>query len=468
MTKAGLRGLGISAAAGLTWCAPLAADDARFRAIFEELVEINTTLSVGDCTVAAEAMAARLRSVGIPDGDIAVIVPPDWPRQGNLVARLPGTDPNATAILLLAHIDVVEANAADWERDPFTLVEEEGVFYGRGSADDKAMAAIFVDALMRFKESGYRPARPIKIALTCGEETPYDFNGVQYLLEHHRQLIDAAFAINEGGLGELDAEGRRIYHGVLAGEKIYQDFRLEIRNPGGHSSRPVPDNAIYRVAAALGRIAAFQFPVEPNATVRAFFERMAEIETGQVAADMRAILRSPPDPAALARIVADANYNAILRTTCVATQLEGGHAPNALPQRARANVNCRILPGHTQEEIRAALVRVVADPGIEIAFKDPPERVGASPPLTREILAPVEKLSEQLWPGVPVVPMMQTGATDARFLTPVGIPTYGISGIFWDPATRNAHGLNERVGVEALYEGREFLELLIRAYAGGQ
>ena len=320
---------------------------------------------------------------------------------------------------------------------------------------------------MRFKESGYRPARPIKMALTCGEETPYDFNGVQYLLAHHRELIDAAFAINEGGQGELDAQGRRIFNGVLAGEKIYQDIRLEITNPGGHSSRPLPDNAIYRLAAALERIAAYQFPVEVNPTVRLFFERMAEIETGQTAADMRAILRTPPDPAALERIVADANYNAILHTTCVATQIEGGHAPNALPQRAHANVNCRLLPGHTQEEIRTMLVQVVADPGIEIAFEDPPERVAAPPPLTREILGPVEELSAQLWPGVPVVPMMQTGATDARFLTPAGIPTYGISGIFWDPATRNAHGLNERVGVQSLYEGREFLERLIRAYAGG-
>ena len=454
--------------AATMWCGPLAADDARFRDIFEELVEINTTLSVGNCTTAAEAMAARLRSAGVPDSDIRVIVPPDFPRQGNLVARLPGSDANAGALLLVAHIDVVEANAADWERDPFTLVEEDGYFYGRGTADDKSMAAIFVDALMRFKESGYRPERTIKLALTCGEETPYDFNGIQYLLEHHRDLIDAELGINEAGSGELDADGRRIYNGVLAGEKVYQDFRLEITNAGGHSSRPVPDNAIYRLAAALGRIAAFEFPIELNATTRAFFERMAEIETGQMAADMRAILRTPPDPAALERIKADPGHNAILHTTCVATQLEGGHAPNALPQRARANVNCRILPGHTQEEIRQTLEQVTADPGITIVFEDPPEQVSPPPPLTREILEPIEAITEEMWPGVPVVPIMQPGATDSRFLIPAGIPTYGISGIFWDPATRNAHGLNESVGVEALYEGREFLERLVRAYAGGQ
>jgi acetylornithine deacetylase/succinyl-diaminopimelate desuccinylase-like protein len=447
---------------------PASADDARFRAIYEELVEINTTLSVGSCTRAAQAMAARLTAAGIPESDTRVIVPPDFPTQGNLVAVFPGTDASADAILLLAHIDVVEANSADWERDPFTLVEEDGYFYGRGTADDKSMAAIFVDLLVRFKESDYHPARPIKIALTCGEETPYDFNGVRYLLEHHRDHIDAAFGINEGGGGRLDDRGQRIYNGVLAGEKIYQDFRLEITNPGGHSSRPVPDNAIYRLAAALSRIGAFQFPIELNATTEAFFERMADIETGQTSTDMRAILETPPEPVALARILTNPTYNAVLHTTCVATQMEAGHAPNALPQRARALVNCRILPGHTQESIRQTLVDVAADPGIGITFEDPPEQVSAPPPLTHEILAPIEAITEEMWPGIPVVPIMQAGATDARFLTPTGIPTYGVSGIFSDPATTNAHGLNERVGVQALYEGREFLERLVRAYAGGQ
>ncbi|HEY7673109.1 MAG TPA: M20/M25/M40 family metallo-hydrolase [Gammaproteobacteria bacterium] len=454
-------------AAGVLAAERAAAADARFRAIYQELVEINTTLSAGSCTIAAEAMAARLRSAGIPASDLHVIVAPDFPTQGNLVAVLPGTDPSAQAILLLAHIDVVEANRADWARDPFTLIEEGGYFYGRGTADDKSMAAIFVELLMRFKESGYRPERPIKIALTCGEETPFDFNGVRYLLEHHRDRIEAAFALTEGGGGRLDDQGRRIYNGVLAGEKVYQDYRLEITNPGGHSSRPVPDNAIYRLAAALGRIAALQFPIELNATTEAFFERMAAIETGQTAADMRAILDAPPEPAALARIIANPTYNAVLHTTCVATQLQAGHAPNALPQRARANVNCRILPGHTQETVRQALVDAAADPGIAVTFEDPPEDVSAPPPLTHEILAPIEAITEEMWPDIPVVPIMQPGATDARFLTPAGIPTYGVSGIFSDPATSNVHGLNERVGVQALYEGREFLERLVRAYAGG-
>jgi acetylornithine deacetylase/succinyl-diaminopimelate desuccinylase-like protein len=457
-------GMGI----GAIGAEPAGADDARFRAIYEELVEINTTLSVGSCTRAAEAMAARLASAGIPEGDTQVIVPPNFPTQGNLVAVFPGTDASAEAILLLAHIDVVEANRADWERDPFTLVEEGGYFYGRGTADDKSMAAIFVDLLVRFKESGYRPERPIKIALTCGEETPFDFNGVRYLLEQHRDLIEAAFAITEGGGGRLDDRGQRVYNGVLAGEKVYQDFRLEITNPGGHSSLPIPDNAIYRLAYALGRIAVVPFPIELNATTRVFFERMAKIETGQTAADMRAILETPPEPGALARILSNPTYNAVLHTTCVATQMEAGHAPNALPQRARANVNCRILPGHTQEAIRQTLVDLAADPGISVTFEDPPEDVSAPPPLTHEILGPIEAITAEMWPGIPVVPIMQPGATDARFLTPNGIPTYGVSGIFSDPATTNAHGLNERILVQSLFEGREFLERLVRAYAGGQ
>ena len=459
-------GLAMTSAAG--WSAPPTPEEAAFHDVYKQLVEIDTTLSSGSCTEAAHAMATRLKSSGIADEDLQVIVPPDSPTQGNLVAILHGTDPSAKAILLLAHIDVVEANRADWERDPFTLIEEDGYFYGRGTADDKAMAAIFVDALMRYQQEGYRPERSVKLALTCGEETPYNFNGVEYLLAHHRELVDAEFALNEGGGGKLDGDGRRIFNGVLAGEKIYQDLRLEITNPGGHSSRPQKDNAVYRLAAALARLSSFVFPVELNDTTRAFFDRMSRIETGQTAADMRAILATPPAADALARISDDPSYNAILRTTCVATMLDGGHAPNALPQRAGANVNCRILPGHTQEEIRQTLENVVADPGISVAFVDPPESVSPPPVLTREILAPIEALTEQMWPGVPVLPIMQAGATDARFLTPAGIPTYGVSGLFSDATTSNAHGLNERMRVQSLYEGRRFLDGLIRSYAGGK
>lgn len=449
------------------WAASEAEDLAAFKNLYRELVEINTTLSAGSCTKAAEAMATRLRLAGMPDSDMHVIVPPDWPQQGNLVATLPGTDTNAKAVLLLAHIDVVEANRADWERDPFTLIEENGYFYGRGTADDKAMAAIFVDLLVRYSQTGYQPVRTIKLVLTCGEETPNTFNGASYLLKHHRNLMDAAFALNEGGGGRLDDNGKPVFNGIQAGEKIYQDYRLEVTNPGGHSSRPVKDNAIYRLAAALGRISAHSFPIEFNGTTRRFFDRMSKMETGQLARDMRAILRRPPDKGALSRVTRNATYNSILHTTCVATMLDAGHAPNALPQRAGANVNCRIFPGHTQEEIRLALEKIVADAEVKVSFVDPPESTSPPPPLTPEILGPIETLTEQMWPGIPVLPSMIAGGTDGRFLTPAGIPTYGVSGLFSQSGESNAHGLNEKVRVQSLYRSREFLDRLVRLYAGG-
>jgi len=443
------------------------ADEASLRAVYKELVEINTTLSVGSCTRAAEAMAAHLAAAGMPKSNIHVVVPPEFPTQGNLVAMLPGTAPAEGALLLLAHIDVVEANPEDWERDPFMLIEEDGYFYGRGSADDKAMAAIFVDLLVTYLREGYRPPRTIKLALTCGEETPFHFNGANYLVTQHRDLVEAEFALNEGGLGQLEPDGTRVYNGVLAGEKVYQDYRLEVRNPGGHSSRPQRDNAIYRLAAALGRIEAYEFPVEFNATNRGYFESLAEIETGAAAADLRAILATPPDASALERVKANPSYNSILHTTCVATQLDAGHAPNALPQRATANVNCRIFPGHTQQEILQTLTRVVADENVAVTFVGEPETIGAPPPLTDAVVDPIRRVTEELWPGVPVVFSMLAGATDARFLTPRGIPTYGVSGIFANPAKRNAHGLNESLPVQSLFEGREFLDRLIRIYARG-
>jgi acetylornithine deacetylase/succinyl-diaminopimelate desuccinylase-like protein len=450
------------------WAAALTDDQAAFRAVYKQLVEINTTLSVGSCTDAANAMADRLRAAGMPEQDLHVIVPPDWPKQGNLVATLHGTSPDEKAILLLAHIDVVEANREDWVRDPFTLVEEDGYFYARGAVDDKAMAAIFVDVLMRMKQSGYRPDRSIKLALTCGEETPNTFNGASYLIAHHRELIDAAFALNEGGGGLLNSSGQRVYHGIQAGEKVYQDYRFEVTNPGGHSSRPQKNNAIYRLAKALNRVEEHTFPIEFNDTTRSYFDRMSKMQGGQVGDDMQAILKNPPEPDALARITENSSYNSILHTTCVATMLDAGHAPNALPQRAGANVNCRIFPGHPQEEIRQTLEQIVNDIEVQVTFVDPPESTSPPPPLTAEILAPIEKLSQQMWPGVPVLPSMVAGGTDGRFLTPAGIPTYGVSGLFMDPSKVNAHGLNESIGVDALYESREFLDRLIRAYAGGE
>lgn len=449
------------------WSDGLTTEQRRFRELYQELVEINTTLSVGSCTQAAEAMAGRLKRAGYASEDIKLIVSPDWPKQGNLVVRLNGSSQQQKAILLLAHIDVVEADRDDWVRDPFTLVEEGGYFYGRGTADDKSMAAIFVDMLVQMKQSGYTPERTIKMALTCGEETPNTFNGVRYLLEYHRELIDAAFAINEGGGGYIDGDGKRIYHGIQAGEKVYQDYRLEITNPGGHSSRPKKDNAIYRLAAALGRVSAYEFPIEFNDTTKSYFDRMSKMRSGQNSKDLRAILNTPPEASALARVMSNPSYNSILHTTCVATMLDAGHAPNALPQRAGANVNCRIFPGHPQEEIRQVLERVVADKGIDVSFVDPPESTSPPPPLTKEIMAPIEKLSEELWPGVPVLPSMVAGGTDGRFLTPAGIPTYGVSGLFYEPSKVNAHGLNESVLVESLYTSRDFLNRLVRVYAGG-
>lgn len=443
------------------------AGETEFRQLYEELVEINTTLSAGSCTDAANAMRARLLKAGYAEADAQVIVADGWPRQGNLVARLAGRDRQRKPLLLLAHIDVVEADRADWQRDPFTLVEEDGFFYGRGSADDKAMAAVFADMMVRFKREGYRPSRGITLALTCGEETPNVFNGVKYLVARHRDLIDAQFALNEGGGGRYDQHtGVYRYHGVLAAEKIYQDFTLTTTNPGGHSSRPMPDNAIYRLAHALAKIEAHAFPIEFNDTARAYFEKFGRVEGGSKGADM--VAAAEGDAAAAERLRKDPSLNAILQTNCVATQISGGHAPNALPQRATANVNCRIYPGHRQEDIRDALVRVIDDPGVKVEFQSEPESAGAGPPLSSTVMGPLEALSQDMFPGVAVIPIMSSGATDCRFLTPVGIPCYGVSGMFGDGATSNAHGLNERIRVQSLLEGREFLYRLARTYAGGR
>lgn len=443
------------------------AGEAEFRELYRELVEINTTLSAGSCTQAAEAMQARLLAAGYTEAQAQVIVPEGWPRQGNLVARLPGTDENLPALLLLAHIDVVEAKREDWERDPFKLTEEDGFFYARGSGDDKAMAAIFTDTLVRFRRDGYRPRRTLKLALTCGEETPNVFNGVKYLLERHRDLIDAGFVLNEGGGGRYDLHtGVYQYASVLAAEKLYQDFTLSTSHQGGHSSRPVPQNAIYQLTRALNRIEAHAFPVEFNDVTRAYFERFGKVRGGTAGADMVAAVRG--DAAALERLRADPSASSLLRTTCVATQIDGGHAPNALPQRATANVNCRIFPGHDPGEIRAELARVIDDPGVSVQFQSPPEKPGPPPPMSRDILGPIEALARDMYPGVPVIPVMSAGATDCRFLTPAGMPCYGVSGMFGDGATSNAHGLNERIRVQTLLEGREFLYRLTKAYAGGR
>ncbi len=443
------------------------AGEAEFRELYTELVEINTTLSVGSCTKAVEAMAKRLKAAGFADGDLKIIVPKDRPQDGNLVAYLAGTGKSLKPVLLLAHIDVVEADRADWERDPFKLVEEDGFYYARGASDDKAMAAVFTDSMVRFAKEGYKPKRGIKLALTCGEESPNVFNGVKYLIENHRDLIDAEFALNEGGGGRYDQKtGVYQYVAVLAAEKVYQDFTLTTTNPGGHSSRPMPENAIYQLNRALAKIEQHSFPIEFNETARAYFEKFGAVEGGQKGADM--VAASKGDAAAAERLRADPSINAILHTNCVATQIHGGHAPNALPQRATANVNCRIYPGHEQEEILAELVRVIGDPGVKVDFQSKPETPGAPPPLSALVMQPIEKLSKDMYPGVAVIPTINSGATDCRFLTPAGIACYGVSGMLSDGATSNAHGLNERIRVQTLLEGREFLHRLTKMYAGGK
>ena len=440
-------------------------DQEAFRGLYKELVETNTTLSAGSCTLAAERMGARLKAAGFTDDQLTFFAAPDHPKEGGLVAIYPGKDPKAKAILLLAHIDVVEAKREDWARDPFTLIEEGGYFYARGASDDKVQAAVWVDSLIRYRKEGYKPKRTIKMALTCGEETSGAFNGAQYLAANKRDLIDAAFALNEGAGMQLDDKGKPFVQSVLAAEKDSQNFRLEVTNPGGHSSRPVPDNAIYHLARAIDKISRYEFPVQFNDANRAFFTRMSTIVGGPAGQAMTDLIANPADAKANAVLSADPTFHSMLRTTCVATMLEAGHATNALPQRARANINCRIFPGVPRAEVQATLARIIDDPAVKI---DMPEVRGApalSPPLTPQIMGPIEKLTAQMWPGVPVIPLLQAGATDGQFLTPAGIPTYGVSGFYWDRDGGGVHGLNERIRVDGVYKGRDFLYELVKLYA---
>jgi len=442
----------------------------RFREIYKELVETNTSLSAGSCTLAAQRMAARLKAAGFADSQLHLFSAPEHPQEGGLVAIYPGRDAQLKAILLLAHLDVVEAKREDWTRDPFTLVEENGNFYARGAVDDKSEGAIWVDTLMRFSAEHYRPRRTVKLALTCGEETAGAFNGAQWLSENQRELIDAAFALNEGARGELDAAGHRVALEVQAGEKTAQNFRLEVTNPGGHSSLPVKDNAIYHLAAALLKIGDYTFPPQFTDANRAYFTGMAKIQAARgeivVANAMQALVRNPADAQAIELVSAkDPAWNSTLRTTCVATMLDAGHATNALPQRARANVNCRIFPGVASETVRTKLEELVADPAVKVTTFEERSPTPPPPPLTPQILGPVEKLAAQFWPGVPVLPILQPGATDGRFLNAVGIPTYGIEPLFIGPDFGHIHGLNEYIGVKSLMEGRDFLYRLVKVYA---
>ena len=437
--------------------------------IYKELVEINTTDSAGDNTAAARAMAARLVAAGLPQEDVRVLVPPGNAKKGNLVARLRGSG-NQKPLLLLAHLDVVEAHKDDWsaDLDPFKLIERDGYYYGRGTSDDKAMAAIFVANLIRYRQEGLEPRRDIIVALTADEEGG-DFNGVSWLVDDHRALIEAEFGLNEGG-GGRERAGKKLFNAVQATEKLYRDFDLEITDKGGHSSVPVRDNAIYRLSAALDRLNKFDFPVNLNEVTRAFFARTAALEGGDLGAAMKAVVQSNgADTNAAATLAQTPAYNAMLRTTCVATMLQAGHARNALPQKATANVNCRILPQESVQDVQQTLTRVFADDQIKVSLRS---QAGAPPapvsPLDPKVMKPIEELTGNKWKGVTVIPIMGTGATDSAYLRAKGIPMYGVSGLFGDIADVRAHGRDERIGIAQFYDGQDFLYRLVKRYSTGK
>jgi len=438
-------------------------NDRLARDLLAELIGINTTHEHGSTGPAAQAMARRLVAAGFPDSDVQLVGPTNSPNQ-NVVARLRGSG-TRRPILLLAHLDVVEALRADWSVDPFTLLERDGYFYGRGTSDIKDMAALFVAALIRLKQEHFVPDRDIILALTAGEESGGDYNGVQWLLANRRDLIDAVYCINGDAGDPLERNRIPFARNVEASEKVYHDFQLVATSPGGHSSLPTPDNAIYRLAAALQRLAGYAFPATLNDITRAYLDRAAATMPPVTAGDMRLAARG--DSAAQARLSAlSPFFNAQLRTTCVATRLEAGHANNALPQTARAVVNCRMLPGHDPDSVWATLRRVVADSSVVVTPLDT-ARPSPPSPLVPEVLDPVTRISAQLWPGVPVIPNMETGASDGLYLRNAGMPVYGMSGVFLDADDIRAHGKDERIGVQEYYAGAEFTYRLVMALGRG-
>jgi acetylornithine deacetylase/succinyl-diaminopimelate desuccinylase-like protein len=444
-------------------------DRSAFLSLYRELVETNTTYSAGDCTAAAKQLESRFRAGGFIESELTLYVPPDRPRDGGLVVTWNGRTPAIPAVLLLAHIDVVEAKREDWVRDPFKLVEEGGYFYGRGASDDKAQAAIFSDTLIRLREAGFRPNRTLKLALTCGEETSNAdvLNGAGWLVDHRPELLKAGFALNEGGTGRGGPTGMPIYLGLGVGEKSPRNFAIEATNPGGHSSTPVRDNAIYQLAEGLLRLRDLQFPIHLNPVTRAYFEKMGALQQDARGSAMRDIARDPNNKSAEAVVSADRAFNSMLRTTCVATLLTAGHAINALPQRATASVNCRIIPGETAEDVQATLERTVSGLGLTVTRLAAKERTLAiPPPLDPKIVGPIEKIAAKHFAGVPVIPEMSTGASDATQLGRIGIPTYGVPGLWNEPETAGTHGLNERISANSLYRGRDYLFDLIRYFAG--
>src|SRR6267154_284021 len=433
---------------------PLRPDQVEFRALYKELVETNTTLSSGSCTLLAERIAAHLKSAGFTERDLTPFSVPEHPKEGGLVAILTGSSSSAKPMLLLGHLDVVEAKREDWTRDPFTLIEENGYFYGRGTSDMKAMDATWVDALMRFKQSGYRPKRTIKLALTCGEETTYAFNGAEWLAKNRPELIAAAFALNEGGGGRTDGHGKLVVQQIQVGEKAVQNYRLETVNAGGHSSIPIRDNAIYELSDALSKVRDHEFPLKLSDTTRVFFAKAGAARGDELGHAMVALSQNQNDAAAEAIVSKDRAYHSMLRTTCVATLLEGGHANNALPQRAAANINCRIFPGETVDGTQAALVAAIGDSGVKVTLVPPVRPVAVPPPLDPKIMGAAQKLVSKYYPGVPLIPSMSTGATDGIYLEAIGTPVYGAPGGWGDPDGKGVHGLNERRSVGSVYIGR--------------
>ena len=438
--------------------------------VFKQLIEINSTDSVGSVTAASEAMAQRFREAGFAEGDVQILGPAGKDRKKNLVVRLHGTGKHKP-ILLIGHLDVVEAHREDWTTDPFKFVEKDGFYYGRGTQDMKSGDAIMVTTLIRFKKEGYKPDRDIILALTSDEEGGQS-NGVDWLLKNHRDLIDAEFVFNHDGGGILSEHGKAVMMTVDATEKLYADYQLSVTNPGGHSSLPRPDNAIYSLVGALARLQKYQFPFELNEVTRAYYEHMAKVATPERAADIRAMLKTPPDAAAVARLSQDAIDNSTTHTTCVATRLNAGHANNALPQRAEANVNCRIAPGHSAEDIRQELIKVFADANIKVRYVDnfgnisdsaPDRKSLPPPPLRRDVFGPLEKITAEMWPGTPVIPEMATGASDGIYTMSAGLPTYGISGIAIDRDDIRAHGKDERVGIDSYYKGVDFYYRYLKA-----
>ena len=449
---------------------PPVSRDAAFVDTFREIVETDSSITTGSCTAVADKVEARLRKAGYTDAEITRFAVPDHPKEGGIVVVLKGSSNTARPILLLGHIDVVTAKREDWVRDPYTLIEEGGYFYGRGTSDMKSLDAIWIDTMVRLKGEKTGPKRTVKMALTCGEETSGSFNGADWLSTNKRDLIDAEFALNEGGGGLTDGKGlseggKLTVLELQVGEKAYQDFTLTATNPGGHSSQPVPENAIVSLARALEKVHAYRFPLQFNDTTRAYFARAGAIRQDETGKAMVALSANPNDAAAEAVVNKDKMLHSLLRTTCVPTMVAAGHALNALPQRATANVNCRMFPGNSPEQTRDALAAAIGDPGVsvELAVRDKP--LAKSPPLDPKITGPIEKLAARYFPGVPVLPSMATGASDAVYTGGAGIPTYGVPGVWGNPDGDGVHGLNERIEVQSLLTGRAYLYDLVKAYS---